>query len=689
MNFIKPQTIITLLFVMLFTLTIHAKTITFTGSQTGAALKSAIEALIQDPGTVEGDIILFPNADYDFGNQQLIIQKGVSLQGVEPINYVTRNAAIRGAFDITTTFSNIRIIQVRSNNVRLRHLKIIAVETGGFDILLRINVPAFLANGFDQYTGLKFENLILEKSDVQIWGGNGATGISPTDYLLQNVTFDDYTNKGFMTNRSGKLKSYPRINITRCTFKPRIPATFGLRGISLDAGNTEFPYPWDYGGCEITDCLFDGTGIATSRCMNIVIKNNTFNSVPNSTVEMIHLEEFSKNILIEDNIFDFKDFAKNNNDGHGFNLDRNAQPSTDITVQNNVFKGRYRFIISAYSPRNLKFINNNFDDSQINAGNNSIVLDFFEEIFSSNFLLYELSTLGEEFSNNSGLGDNSRHKAIKIRKYPTENANVSPDLLDQVALTSTPVPVGILETGNHYRIVNKTGGYLLGLDSGDVTVALNVQSDNSDLWEVTFVRGYFYTFKNAKTEKYLEVDKGYTESDIFNNRPLDQFPYASDAYLSADGFDDETRPFWALRQLGSDIGTIFYEVCPGGNEKASRISKNASSDAHLELGKEEPPTPGQLIPIAPDDEDLWNFEKETSLSIKDITSNPTLKPPYPTVTKDFINLPSVSGKWSLHSIQGRLLQDKINEGSKVDMRYLANGMYLLKNNTTVWKVIKE
>ena len=94
--------------------------------------------------------------------------------------------------------------------------------------------------------------------------------------------------------------SVARLEIDKCEFVPHWRDEKGIRALSHDAGNDEYPVIWNHGGKVISNSVFTDCGISASKGSNFSITGNTFN-MSQGVNDVIHLEEYSRNITISNN----------------------------------------------------------------------------------------------------------------------------------------------------------------------------------------------------------------------------------------------------------------------------------------------------------------------------------------------------------------------------------------------------
>ncbi|WP_162555733.1 T9SS type A sorting domain-containing protein [Reichenbachiella versicolor] len=547
MRIVKRLTIV--LVILLSVKKIYADQIDFDsryGTVSGATLISKIGLAISSASV--GDTIVFNSTEYDFDGKSLVITKAICISGKLADNI---NKSIQGAYDVETTFKNLKIMHLRSSHLTLANLKLIPITNVGY-VFTRYS---HITNG-EFYENMKVENVIFEGGQVQAYGGDGA-GITFT-----NCSFIQFSALGYTVNRKLKIDYAPKLVIRNCFFKPDFDkVNFNVRAISLDAGNTEYPVVWDQSETIIDNCLMDGTGLGiSSKCSNVSVTNCHFKGY-RADVDMIHMEEFGHSFLIDGNTFEHISPAR------GLFIDRELQQCHDITITNNEWIGTYAWIISSNAPYNLVFENNDFSKAKAKDPSFNTIDFMYDHGGEHEYLPYELPTRDVSVKNNIGLssskdgylaykvlnGDNS----IDI-EYPS--SKIKKVIIDRA-------PRMIIDTTDKFRFRNKkTGDYIVAdNDNTSLVMSTDVTSDSSDVWELEFRYPYYYFVKNTKTKKYMEVYKGYTLGDINNN--------STDKILveQIENYSDKVqKPFWYLR---SHNNGKYYEILPGGNERKSRITQ--------------------------------------------------------------------------------------------------------------------
>ncbi|WP_143873433.1 hypothetical protein [Catenovulum sediminis] len=269
-----------------------------------------------------GDTIVFNSDSYDFDNLGFAIQKPITLSG--KINTLPQQMTA-GAHQVTTQFDNLLHINLFTNDATVQHIQFNAATTS--TNLMRVRHSSYNSGqqtGF--YRNLKVYNVVFNGGRTQAFGGNGA-GI---EFL--HTSFINFSRGGFYLNRRDRSNGHPRMIMENCYFKPDLEqVNYDVRAVSFDAGNDEYPVVWDHNWTIIRNSLLDGTGIGlSSKGKNLIVRNNHIIGY-RKDVDMIHIEEFSHDIIINNNIFEHAKPART------IYMEREAQPSYNIRIENNTF----------------------------------------------------------------------------------------------------------------------------------------------------------------------------------------------------------------------------------------------------------------------------------------------------------------------------------------------------------------
>ncbi len=526
-----------------------------------------------------GDVILFKSEYYDLGGAtNILIDKPITFQGEVP-DSGTFNTAAWGATGIKTTLGNTADFQIRSNNVVFKNISLVRKDqTDGpntYDILIDARHSDYGAASRSKYTGLKFENVVLAQAGYLFHAGNGV------EVSMTNVSFTDFRRIGYWVDRRGRVNNTGKADFTNCIFKLKeetntFKHSFDFRAISFDAGNTEYPIVLNLNNSTVTNSRFEHTGIALSRCHNMTVEGSTFYD-REGIVDQMHIEEFSYNVNVNNNIFDCGG-PNANLRTKIFVIDRELQLSRDITIDGNTILNDYNFFISSYSVENITITNNDFTNASA-ANDNSINLSFYETSVSepipssSRFPSKNVTIKG-----NKGL-DLAKNKNLSLL-YLNDNAKDNFDITDyqgRRTFIKIDEPTPIVKEGV-YHIINKQTGEKLSVSGNSLTTAQG--SADATKWNVIWNSPYTFFIQNVANSNYLETDAGYTENDLLNQgnngtkKDGDIVPYASNAYSTTN-----EKPFWAFVPVGSS-----YEIFAGGNEKQSAIA-TSGSNVNLVYGK--------------------------------------------------------------------------------------------------------
>lgn len=516
----------------------------------------ALKIQIAIDEAAEGDTLIFESQSYNLdGITNVLINKPITFQGKILIGSFDPDKI--GASGIKTNFSNTASFAIRSNDVEFINISLEKKDLGNnvYDILIDARHTTYLAENpinVEQlnYTGIIFSNVILNGGAYGMHTGNGI-GVKMT-----NLSIINYRRTGYWANRQGRINSAPKVMMINCEIIPDSLIGFDDRAISLDAGNSEYPVIWNFSKTTFRNCLIQNSGIALSRIENVIIDSCTFND-NFGAVDLVHIEEFSNDILVSNNIFNCN-VEDINQKSRIVQLDRELQISSDIEFIDNTINGVYNFFISAYAPNNITIKGNNFIAAEA-VNNNAVDLTFYEAR-DREPIPFELVSKSIKIENNPGL-NLAQNKGIKMDVSEEDTETIIegvPPALQRINYIN-PAPA-ILPDGI-YTIENKEDGKKLiasgeGLSTEDTT-GLEIQ------WEITFNPPYTYHIKSVSTGDYLETHLGYTEFDIINDLPQNIFPFLYDSTASL--------PFWSIIKSGED-----FEIFPGGNEKQSILSSDDS-----------------------------------------------------------------------------------------------------------------
>lgn len=631
------------------------------GTASGTTLKNNIELAISNASV--NDTILFKSPEYDFQGTSFTIGKGVTLSGILPD---TIDTSTKGAYDVETTFKNLKNLNMSSSFINIRNLKIVADASTGY-VFTRFRHPSYTTGvNIGHRYNIHITNVIYEEGGVQVYGENGA-GVT-----FENVSFLEYSNGGYYTNRKDPIDSCPKVVVRNCRFKPKASAiNYNVRGMSIDAGNDEHPMVWDQNETLVEGCLFDGTGVGWSKGKNVIIRNNHFLGY-RTDVDMIHMEEYTSFIHIENNTFEFISPSR------CMFIDREAQPSHDITIINNTFKGTYHWVFWCYSPYNILIENNDF--TQANANNTGYKTFDFNAFHSTEPYPYEAPIENVIIRNNSGL-TNVGHGIFSYYYLKNDTSNIleyASNKIEKTELDERPKP--IIDTTQIFKIRNKNSGEVMVAQNGDSKIGLTSSTitDESDLWIVKFRYPYTYTFLNKKTNQFLEVETGFTLPEL--TTPPSTPIYAEQI---SDYSQKQFQPHFFLRTVENGSETN-YQLAPGGNEKKTRLVKEGAL-----VRVEGAQVSGTLFPAT--NESTWELVPSGTLSIKKAAIEKVQIFPNPasdTITIKSNNQDSRFNEVALYNILGKeVYHAPLQTGwhsHNIPVTHISKGLYLvkLKSNTT-------
>jgi len=637
------------------------------GTSTGATLVNNINKAIT--GANVGDTILFKSASYDFEGKSFFITKPITLSGALPTNIDKKK---QGAYDVNTAFINMKGISVKSDDVKIRNIKLKAIETLTNYVFNRVDIKTNGDGSIGFYTGIEVSNVIFEDGKLQLFGYNGA-GIT-----IENVSFTEYSSCGYGMNRSSRLDAAPKASIKKCYFKAKDAAiNYNVRGVSFDAGNDDYPITWDLSNTHIDDCFFENQGIAYSKCKNSKITNCHFTGY-RKDVDMIHMEEYTNNIHIENNFFEFIKPSR------CFYADRSMQSIYNITIINNKFKGAYFWVFWSNGPSNIRFENNDMTEARASNPDDK-TFDF------TNYTPDEKPDVLNPMENmiirnNPGLNNSSIHGILSYRQLKDDKTNIIEGFSDlkteKIILTERPK--AIINVNTKYRIRNVASKETIAVQDGDskVTLINEEPTDGSDVWNVEFRYPYTYVFINEKTKKCLEVYLVYTLGEIYQ-------PDLNPIYLEqlSTYESKEYKPHFLLRPIP---GSPYYQIAPGGNELKTRVIKYGS-DVRLE------PAKGIDGFFANTSESTWELVAvDTYVGIQDQLKNGQISL-YPNPADNYTTISweeplSQSTELLMYNSNGRLIyQKQVDAGTnsyKIPTDGLTPGLYTVKiDNSSGLKLI--
>ncbi len=652
---------------------LQAKTIEVPSGKIGK-----LQKIINDAS--KGDIIKFTDKFYNLKRAVIYINKPLTFVGKDPVDF---NAYHQGASGVQTTLSNAFTFILQSNNVAFKNLKIEQLKPKEEDssVLLDGRTQNYKDNfrnpaGQDGETlkGINLSNVVLKGGYYGCFAGNGI-GAS-----FNHVSFLDFRRIGYINDRRARNAAMPKVVFDYCRFKPSAlgdsKAAFDSRGISFDAGNTEYPVVWGGQKSSVSHSLFENTGVAISRCHSLELSSNVFEDAT-GFVDLVHIEEWSHNIVVNGNTFDGK-VENPNKRSRVMQFDRELQTVGYIYINNNIIKGNINFFISAYCPNNV-FINDN-DFTKAKAVNVAIGFDYYESRAKepieekSEFVSFNI-----DISDNKGLEEVSpNHPAVRMR-IPRTGGKIKIKGVSRAkqSLKKGDFPQPLIKDGV-YHIINSGSGKKLAANQAGTGILMKPASvnDASSKWEIKFDPPYYYNMKNVKSGNYIEAHKGYTEAEIFQNLPGGEKPFLfkSNSYT----------PRWSL--VG--VGTSKFEIFAAGNEKQSALSSAANNRVKLAFGKEKSASGGR-IPVKLSDNAKWKFVKlanrrivldsEAKEDVFVLGSNPA---------SDIVNIRYESESEAIvnvmfYDIHGRIVkEDKLfsHANTSFDISGFNKGVYLVKTS---------
>ncbi|WP_010522675.1 hypothetical protein [Aquimarina agarivorans] len=350
--------------------------------------------------------------------------------------------------------------------------------------------PGFVAD--DQYTGIELTNIELDGGFYSCFAANGM------EATITNVSFLNYGRIGYINDRRARADGMKKVTFSKCKFVPSEndesgDFNFDARGISLDAGNTEYPVVWSGDGTTVENCEFLNTGVALSRVSNVNILNNKF--IDNTAVvDLIHAEEFSNAIVISGNNFECN--AKPTDPEREFErsriviLDSELQAVNDITISDNVVTGEYNFLVNGFAPNKVTITDNDLSKA-IPFGTS--VIDFLwyenrnkvgEEIDENQEFVSRLITI----TGNKGLEILEKNCQLNVPEVDESNINIDADqfVSGKLILNAIPNPVPLRETGN-YELINLGSNQKLASSPTGNSLITKDTDDSSVQWEFTWV----------------------------------------------------------------------------------------------------------------------------------------------------------------------------------------------------------
>ncbi|WP_305767145.1 carbohydrate-binding protein [Candidatus Epulonipiscium viviparus] len=582
------------------------------GNLTGSALAVSVQKAIDSLNPY--DVLQLDGATYEMGRGNLKITDPMTLRGLAPTTDAYKTKV--GASDISTVFNNIGTITVQTDDVRIEHLEIAKPDVTGLILSVRVDGYPNTTNE-KMFTGFVLDNVKLYGGKYSVHTGNGA------EVTFTNSTFENFDHHALTLDRRIPVAVNPQLYVDRCYFEPHtypkskdsetrqkyrttdyfVP--YNLTAIVIDGGNDEYVI-WDLSNTVFSNSTLVNTGYSLAKVANVHMHGNTFIQ-EFGDVEMIHMEEFTNNVIIENNLF------KSITDGDrytsmGIGIDREMQSTFDIIFRDNTIEGGYSRFFNAYAPQGITIENNDFSNaySQSIKTPNGLIADTFFN-FTWNALEHHLDNMPDVGAKNVIIKDNifnpdtmERYK-MTVEEYDGETTNYfQPDLIiDKTILASEPEPY--IPVNESYRILNKATGQYLHVKPGDEKIYYTAEplDDGSDIWHLEQEQSIYYSLKNQKEDKYLEVKLPFTAAHMDNNTK----PAEVHAKIISDYAEHEFVPMWFFVEEVID-GVKYMLMHPGYSECRSRLTQAADVDhAFTEVARIS--DPASYKPF--DDEDLWEF----------------------------------------------------------------------------------
>lgn len=469
--------------------------------------------------------------------------------------------------------------------------------------------------------------------------------------IIMDRTSDDYNA---ITGANEPISFVGFFNIQRCLFRadPRVFTEAGFTqggtlvasALSIDAGNDEFPLLMDFNNSIIRASRFEDCRIAISKGANIVINGNAFvNDLARR--DILHLEEFSRNIAVTNNTFTSNGPALDANDRHEMITLGAIQGAVGVAIRNNTFNqnnNRITSVVNGGGLRNITIENNTLNNV---FGNTNYI----------NFFRCGNAGINITQDNASNLGANRRRVdgACPVNNFPIQ--------------------------GNQTYVIRYRQGdtnlYLRANNNGTATlIALNNEpTENVFRWRVNFgdITAVFwnrYFIQNVGNNRYLEVPFGPTAPQQRGNNGTRYSRGTNFSNLACrrDDYPDTSRPGFMLLRNGDN-----YAIVPGGNEVRShlrRIGNSVSVGAFISTGL----TIGSEALQA-----NWQFINTAGKAIDDLGEEVDFLA-YPSPAKDVLNIPSTVEGWRIYDMQG----SKLKSGTRNEIKVsdLSSGIYMIQTN---------
>lgn len=459
---------------------------------------------------------------------------------------------------------------------------------------------------------------------------------------IEHVTFRGFF-QAVAFQRNVKKDAYPfsksgKLIFNRCLFDPDPTIVDNnLAGVTYDSGNDEYAALLDLEGTEIKNSHFIDCRIAISKCSNLFIAGNLF-QYENSKKEPIHIEEFSKDILIDNNIFRFSGTKTRGAIDIGA-----VQTSTDITITNNVAEQTNQLtnFVMGSGAKNITINNNEIKNPK-----------------------------SRKYITLWGCGN----KNVKVGSDGVAQPGLAPSNLD-IRTNNCTTPK---QNDTYYIIWN--GNEYLGLVDGKVNLVTRsaAPEDNNFKWEIKLDNisrlENYYTMQNLNgTDYYLEIFKGPTQPERIGQegKPYKLFGEKVIAKAVSNYATIDRKPGFGIYEKGGK-----YALLSGGNERKSEIIKDGNTAAVYMLENNQ--TNAHYN---------WSLTKTSkTLSIDEVEL--TSLTIYPNPTTDIINVPEslTNELWSVYDVLGHKIIE-ISNTTAIDLSNLPRGLYLLKTENGFSKKI--
>lgn len=618
--------------------------------------------------------IIEVNSNIDFQNKAYAINRNLLIRGsIQP----AAPAGQVGAYSITQLkkLANVRFL-LGNNNISFRFLSITGYPTNSnFESLIRKSIGG-PAGGTFTFFNVRLK-LVGEK--IGFHGGQGFGG----SFNFVTLFGYDGNGKGIIMDRLGAVNSTQKVIFKSCKFISGPNVQFSTRAISLDAGNKEYPVIWNHSGTTIDNCTMVNGGFAGSKVKNIIIKNNRFiftksnnylvdeedninfaasTNVMNS--EAIHIEEFSSDITVGANTYDFQTAAK------GIVFDKEHQPVNNVNITN---AGTWLGGANIPNPKAFGW----------RPQNTNIPTNITQD------LNREESTYRKEYWANGDTSNNADAKkwdnAAKFRTNGTFETSTA-DL---------GIPEGNLTT--QWIRIKKGNQYLQAPTNGSLgATALTTGTGWWAQWKLVKVpnKPINFVLINRMNPQYaLYAPDIYTESNFRSN----SFPVITNVIGFDSSGDIKDKPSWVIRKVGSQITNeaAKWYLHPGGNERKTRLG-TSGLDVRIKAAQE---CTGAncFIAYKHNTADLWELIATGSNSSKSIdkekettTNSPNIQV-YTNNNSININLNSTKSQNASIEIFNMLGQKQFNDSNisinvgenniNYNALHLSKGVYVIKVNT--------